>query len=101
MFFLLTVLSILVVFPKMRKGSQFQSKIKFLNHSKFSLLNLPLVLVHMLTDTAVIKVAANPTETITDLKDTEESEKKNKNVNLLNINPDFFVPMIEQRKTDS
>lgn len=55
----------------------------------------------MLTDTAVIKVAANPTETIMDLKDTEESEKKNKNVNLLNINPDFFVPMIEQRKTDS
>lgn len=66
----------------MRKGSQFQSKIKILNHSNFSLINLPLVLVHMLTVTAVIKVAANPTETITDLKDTGKSEKKE--VNLLN-----------------
>lgn len=58
--------------------SQFNIKIKIQNHSNFSWLNLPLVFVHMLTVTAVIKSAANPTETIMNLKDTKSEKSESK-----------------------
>lgn len=46
-------------------------------------LNLPLVLVHVLTVTAAIESAAKPTETVMNLEDTEKSVKKNENLYLL------------------
>lgn len=48
-------------------------------------LNLPLVLVHVLTVTAAIESAAKPTETIMNLEDTEKSVKRMKIKNLLKL----------------
>lgn len=58
--------------------SQFNIKVKIQNRSNFSWLNLPLVFVHMLTVTAVIESAANPTETIMNLKDTKSEKSESK-----------------------
>lgn len=82
---LTVVLSISVLFPKMREGSQFQFKIKMKIYSNLSFLNLPLTSIHILTVTAVIKSVAKPTETTMGLKETEKSVKRIKKKILVTV----------------
>lgn len=87
--FVLTVVSsIWVLFPKMREESQFQFCFKIQNHS---ILNVPLCLVLILTVAAVIKSAANPTETTMNLKETKNLSNT-KNVIIKIIWLQFSVP---------